>query len=131
MTDSVRNAPGSAVRARAAAADALAPGIDRLGAGEAAAWRRRLAETARPCGCKSGAVLSVAALVTWPVWTVASGPPSSPPGVGVALVSYALVVVAAGIMGKVAGIAAGRLHHRRLRRQLAQRVAVVSHQPER
>src|SRR5438105_2087301 len=37
-----------------------------LAPAEAAKWARRLERTARPCGCKSGAVLIFAALLGWP-----------------------------------------------------------------
>jgi hypothetical protein len=101
------------------------PGLDRLAPVEAARWRRRLDSTARPCGCKSGAALTLAALVGWPVWVVLSEPPHTPARIGLAVVVYALVVVGSGMVGKVAGIVVGRLRHRRFRRQLAQRLALL------
>jgi hypothetical protein len=64
--------------------------------------------TAPPCGCKSGAAFAVTALVAWPIWTVASGPPNTPIEALSAIGGYAVVVVGAGIVGKVGGIAVGR-----------------------
>jgi hypothetical protein len=96
-----------------------APGFDRLAPAEAARWRRRLEKSADPCGCKSGAAVSLAALVAWPVWILTSGMPHGSLGWGVATLSYIPVVVVAGIVGKVAGIIAGRWRLRYLRRKLA------------
>ncbi len=102
------------------------PGLDRLEVGEASQWVRRLETTARPCGCKSGAALTLAACVGWPAYVVASGIPHRPIDVGVALLTYAAVVIGSGVVGKLAGIVMGRIRHRRLRRRLAQRLARIA-----
>jgi hypothetical protein len=86
--------------------------------------RTREQDLTRPCGCKSGAALSIAALVGWPAWQLASGPPHTPLGIALAFIAYPLVVVGAGVLGKLGGILVGRERHRRLRRQLARRPAV-------
>jgi len=101
------------------------PGLDRLEAAEAAEWARRLVRAGSVCGCKSGAALTLTALVGWPVWVVAAGVPREPLSVGAALAVYVLVVVGSGGVGKIAGIAVGKLRHRWLRRQLARRVARI------
>ncbi|MDQ6805379.1 MAG: hypothetical protein M3065_10535 [Actinomycetota bacterium] len=101
-------------------------GLDGLPASEAVRWHRRLQKTARPCGCKSGAALALAALVAGPVWMFEAGPSQTPLGVGSAVVAYVLVVVAAGLVGKVAGIVVGRRRHRRLRQRLATRLALLA-----
>jgi hypothetical protein len=62
---------------------------------------------------------------------VASGPPRSRLGIGVALVAYPLVVIAAALVGKAAGIMVGRWRHRRLRRQLSHRMADLLSMAER
>lgn len=100
--------------------------LDCLEPEEAAHWRRELERTARPCGCKSGAALSLVALAGWPAWIFASGLPDTPVGLVLIFVGYAFVVIGAGILGKLAGIAAGRHRHRRLRRHLTQRLAVLA-----
>jgi hypothetical protein len=101
-------------------------GLDHLAPAEAARWRRRLQETERPCGCKSGAALVLVALVAFPLWTfVVSGPPRTPLGVVLAVGIYAFVVVAAGVVGKVAGIVVGRWRHRHLRARLARRLVLA------
>lgn len=97
--------------------------LERLAPTEAVRWRQRLERTAHPCGCKSGAALSLLALVAWPLWRATSAQPHTLLAVGVAVVLYPVVVVAAGLVGKVAGIAVGRLRHRRARRQLTRRVS--------
>ena len=99
-------------------------GLGGLEAAEALVWARRLEGAARPCGCKSGAGLASVCLVVWPVWIAVSGAPRAWSGIVVALVTYIAVVVGGGVVGKVAGIAVGRLRYHRLRRQLARRVAV-------
>ena len=71
-----------------------------------------------------GAGLASVCLVVWPVWIAVSGAPRAWSGIVVALVTYIAVVVGGGVVGKVAGIAVGRLRYHRLRRQLARRVAV-------
>jgi hypothetical protein len=112
----------------ATAADRLgAPNyeLDPLAPAEAARWRTRLQQTARPCGCKSGAALSLAALVAWPIWTFVFAHPRTLLEVGGALIVYVLVVVGSGLVGKVAGIAVGQWQHRRLRTQLEHRLTLV------
>jgi hypothetical protein len=94
---------------------------------EAEQWARRLRATAHPCGCKSGAAASLLALVGWPVFLVVSGRfPHSILGALVAIVGYGTVVIAAGVAGKVAGIAVGRRRHQRLQRELRDRLAVAA-----
>jgi hypothetical protein len=97
--------------------------LDRLAPAEAIQWRRRLQETARPCGCKSGATLSILALVSWPIWTFVSSPPQTLLEWVLTPVSYGLAVIASGLIGKVAGILVGRWRHRHLHEQLARRLA--------
>ncbi len=82
--------------------------------------RRQVVRTAKPCGCKSGAVMVLVALVAWPVWKVASGLPTSVAGVAEAVLVWAGVTVGAAMAGKLAGIAVGRARHRRLLRRLQQ-----------
>lgn len=89
---------------------------------EAVHWRRRMQKTARPCGCKAGAALALAAVVLWPVRFVAE-PPRTVIGAGLMVAVYGLVVVAAGLGGKLAGITVGRLQHQYFRRRLARHVA--------
>jgi hypothetical protein len=108
----------------AGASGLVPPASDRVPA-EVARLRRGLRETERPCGCKSGAALTLAALAAWPTWTLATGPPQTPGGVVRAVLAYPLVIVAAALAGKVTGIAFGRWRHRRLQRRLAQRLALV------
>ncbi len=98
-----------------------AVGRDRPPPDELAHLRRKLQETAHPCGCKSGAALSLLAILAWPVWIWASGPPHAPLGIALALLAYPVVVLIAGFAGKLAGILTGRWRHRRLRRRLAKR----------
>lgn len=76
-------------------------------------------KTARPCGCKSGAALSASALVGWPVWMWLSPSVATLHDVLAATAAYPVVIIAAGVVGKVAGIVIGRRRHRRLRRRLA------------
>jgi hypothetical protein len=94
-----------------------------LPAAEADEWTRRLRQTARPCGCKSGAGLTLFALFGWPVWVIAAGLPHTATGLAAAVAVYGLVVIGSGAVGKIAGIAVGRFRHRLLRRRLAQRLA--------
>ncbi len=101
------------------------PVLNRLSPAEAAGWRERLERTARPCGCKSGALMSLAALVAWPVWIATSAAPRTLAGLAQSLVAYAFVVLAAGVIGKLSGIAVGRQVHGRVRRQLARRLSEV------
>src|SRR6185437_6872876 len=120
-----QSAPGRRPGPPAAGPDSASAGLDRLTPAEAARWRRRLHTTARPCGCKSGAAAALGALIFWPAWMLASGAPHTLFGWGTAIVAYPLLVVAAGVTGKVVGIATGRWRHRRLRRQLAKCLAVA------
>jgi hypothetical protein len=100
---------------------------DGLQPAEAERWARRLRATAHPCGCKSGAAASLFALVGWPVFFIVSGRfPHSILGALVAIVGYGAVVIAAGIAGKVAGIGVGRRRHRRLQRELRDRLALAA-----
>jgi hypothetical protein len=94
---------------------------------EAEEWARRLRATAHPCGCKSGAAASLLALVAWPVFLIVSGRfPHSILGALVAFIVYGAVVIAAGVAGKVAGIGVGRRRHRRLQRELRDRLALAA-----
>lgn len=86
--------------------------------------RAQLDKLARPCGCKSGAALTVLALVGWPTRVVAEGVPRTPLGLVAALVTYALVVLTAAIVGKVAGIAVGLVRRRWYQRRLRTRLSV-------
>lgn len=81
---------------------------------------RQLKKTVNPCGCKSGAALSLAALIAWPAWIITSSMPREPLGWALAILAYVPVVVVAGVIGKVAGIAVGRWRHRYLLRKLAE-----------
>jgi hypothetical protein len=74
--------------------------------------------------------LSLVALVGWPVWTLASGLPGTPFATGLAVATYAFVIVMAGVVGKVVGIMFGRCRHRRLWAQLAQRLAFLEQAAE-
>jgi hypothetical protein len=86
--------------------------------------REQVQKTARPCGCKSGAALSALALVGWPVWMWLSPAVATLHGVLSAVAAYPVVIIAAGVVGKVAGIMIGRQRHRWLRRRLAALQAV-------
>ena len=66
--------------------------------------RRAIARTAHPCGCRSGAAASILALVGWPPWVLATRPPGSALDAVLAVPLYLAVIVAAGAVGKVAGI---------------------------
>jgi len=81
--------------------------------------REQVQKSARPCGCKSGAALSALALVSWPIWMWMSPSVTTPPDILTATAAYPVVIIAAGVLGKVAGIVTGRRRHRRLRRRLA------------
>jgi hypothetical protein len=106
-------------------ADVLPTGLALLEPDEAQEWRRRLKRTARPCGCKSGAVAMLVALVAWPIYVVVSGVPTAPLSVLWAVLTYAGVVIGATVAGKLLGIVVGRRRHRRLQRQLARRLAAL------
>jgi hypothetical protein len=91
--------------------------------------RRRVQETAHPCGCRSGAMLSLAALVGWPVWTLATHLPGSVLGAVLAVPLYLAIVIGAGASGKIAGMAVGLRRHRRLRRRLDELTRSAAAQP--
>lgn len=93
------------------------PDIERL--------RAHLDKLASPCGCKSGAALTLVALVGWPVKALTDGVALTPRGLLTALATYVLVVLAAAIVGKVAGIVVGRLRRRWYQRRLTARLAVA------
>jgi hypothetical protein len=63
------------------------------------------------------------AMFGWPVWIVVSGVPRSPLQIVKALFVYVSVVIASGVVGKVAGMAVGRMRQRRSRRHSAQHTA--------
>ena len=87
--------------------------------GERESLRRRYERTAHPCGCKSGAAMSLAAVVGWPAWILATSAPDSVMSAVLAVPVYLAVVIGAGAAGKLAGIAVGRGRHRRLGGRLA------------
>ena len=101
---------------------ALPPELDLLPPTEAERWRRSLEKTARPCGCKSGALFSLTALTGSIVWWLAGRLPSDPVRAAIAVLGSLLLVIAAGLVGKLAGVVVGRQRHRSLRRRLARRV---------
>ena len=102
-----------------------ASGLALLPPTEAHRWRQSLDKTARPCGCKSGAVFSLTALRGSIVWWAVRGLPPDPMGAGIAVLGSLLVAIAAGLVGKLAGIVAGRQRHRSIQRRLAQRVRAL------
>jgi hypothetical protein len=67
-------------------------------------------------------VSSLGALVGVIVWRAVNGLPSGAISAGVAVLGSLVLVVAAGVVGKLAGIAVGRQRHRILSRRLARRV---------
>jgi hypothetical protein len=78
-----------------------------------------LERTARPCGCKEGAVGVSLAFVVWPVWIGLRRRPATVLG-GVARTLELIPVTALSALGfKGAGIVWGRVRHRRLRAVLA------------
>lgn len=88
--------------------------------------RAHLDKLARPCGCKSGAALTILALIGWPIRVVTDGLPRTFLGIVAALATYALVIVAAAIVGKVAGIVVGRVRRRWYQRRLSGRLSIAS-----
>ena len=84
---------------------------------------QRVTRAAHPCGCKSGAIMVIAALVVWPAWRIWSGVPHSVAGAAGALAAWAGVILASALGGKVGGIVVGRWRHKRLRRQLHEALA--------
>lgn len=93
----------------------------------AAKLRERVQKAARPCGCKSGAALSVLALVGWPIRMWLSPSVATLHDVLVATAAYPVLIITAGVVGKVAGIVVGRRRHRWLRRRLAALEAAEGH----
>ena len=93
---------------------------------EVAELRRRVTRTANPCGCKSGAVMTVVALVVWPAWRIWSGLPDGLSGLAVSLAAWVGVIVASAAAGKLGAIAVGRWRHKRLRRQLQEALAATN-----
>jgi hypothetical protein len=69
--------------------------------------------TTAPCGCKSGAAMTLLALVGWPLWIAVSGIPRTPVHVAEAALLYVAVVVGSAAAGKLAGIAVGQYRQRR------------------
>jgi len=92
---------------------------------EAASWSKWLNRTARPCGCKSGAAMTLAALVGWPAMFLLASGGRSAREIVVAVVTYPFVVLAGALAGKIAGIVAGRATHSWLRRRLQRRLASI------
>jgi hypothetical protein len=85
--------------------------------------RRRVNAAAHPCGCKSGAAMSTLALVGWPAWRITSEVPNTLVNIVLAVLAYAGVVVGAGVVGKLAGIAVGQARFRHLRLALERALA--------
>jgi anaerobic C4-dicarboxylate transporter len=86
-------------------------------------WARRLRRTQHPCGCKSGAIFMLLAIVGWPVRVAITGLSLTLTGLASSLLTYLAVVVASALIGKLAGIAVGRLRHRYLKHQFARRLS--------
>jgi hypothetical protein len=97
-----------------------------LGPEEAERWRRRLGRTARPCGCKSGAAATLAALAAVIVWAGTGGLPSGILAAATAALAALGVVLGAAVAGKLCGIAAGSLRHRRLRSRFTRRIRALA-----
>lgn len=100
--------------------------LERLAPAEADRWRQKLEKTAHPCGCKSGAAFALVALLAFPVGIAVSGMARTLLRDVVVVLAYPVVVVALGLVGKVAGIVVGRWRYRSLRRRLTRRLAVPS-----
>lgn len=78
-----------------------------------------LDHTARPCGCREGAVGVSLAFVAWPIWIGLRRRPATVLG-GVGRTLELVPVTALSALGfKGAGIVLGRVRHRRLRAALA------------
>jgi hypothetical protein len=78
-----------------------------------------LDRTARPCGCREGAVGVSLAFIMWPVWIALRRRPATVFG-GVARALELIPVTAVSALGfKGAGIMWGRVRHQRLRAVLA------------
>lgn len=112
-----------ALRIAVAIRAAASPTGQLLGAADVAELRRQVTRTANPCGCKSGAVMVIIALIAWPAWRIASGLPRDLAGAIGALALWGVAVVTAAVVGKLGGVAVGRRRHRRLRRQLDRALA--------
>jgi hypothetical protein len=93
---------------------------------EAERWRRRLAHTTRPCGCKSGAAATLAALAAVIVWASTGGVPSGILAAATSALAALGVVLGAAVAGKLCGIAVGSLRHRRLRSRFTRRVRTLA-----
>jgi hypothetical protein len=93
--------------------------LSHLPAGELTRLVDGLENTARPCGCKEGAVGVSLAFVLWPVWVVLRRRPSTVVGWVVRILELIPVTVLAALAFKGAGIARGRVRHRRLLGALA------------
>ena len=87
--------------------------------------RERIDKLAKPCGCKSGAALTLLALIGWPVKVITDGVPRTFAGVVAVLATYPVGVFAAAIVGKVAGIVVGRIRRRWYQRRLSIASALV------
>ena len=57
----------------------------------------------RPCGCVESAVVASIALIAWPTYVLLSGDPSAERLIPAALV-YPVIVIAAGVAGKLFGM---------------------------
>jgi hypothetical protein len=68
--------------------------------------------------------MSTLALVGWPAWRITSEVPKTGVNIVLAVLAYAGVVVGAGAVGKLAGIAVGRARFRHLRRALDRALAL-------
>ena len=90
-----------------------APGVPR--SEEAERLRRRLESLPKPCGCKSGAALTLLALIGWPIRMILGDMPGTALGIAAWLGTYPLAVLGAALVGKVAGIGVGRAQRRWLR----------------
>jgi hypothetical protein len=102
------------------------PGFDQLGTAEASLWAQRLKRAERPCGCKSGAALMLAAFFGWPAWIIYSGIPHEIAGIATALLFYIPIVLISAVVGKLAGIIVGQLRYRHLLFQFTQRLSDVA-----
>jgi hypothetical protein len=94
-----------------------------IGSAEKEEWAYRLRRSQHPCGCKSGAIFMVLAIVGWPVRVVITGLSLTIAGLASFLLTYLAIIVASALVGKLGGIAVGRLRHRSLKRQFARRLA--------
>ncbi|MEP7178792.1 MAG: hypothetical protein ABI775_06865 [Pseudonocardiales bacterium] len=88
--------------------------------------RERVEKLAKPCGCKSGAALTLLALIGWPVKVLADGVPRTFLGIVAVLATYPLIVFAAAIVGKGAGIVVGRVRRRWYQRRLSNHPSIAT-----